>query len=301
MKKILLLLFFFIAAQRLFATPVTGITAFYRSGQVFVTWNNLTITGVKYNLYLSTVPITSGGQLDSAQNLGWVPDSSAINQRMTEIGGGVINTLAIDSLGAPLSVNTGLFVATSTGNGNFYYAVTTTVNGVEDTTIIPGENSLTDSVSELVTMPMPVLQQVRTVKGLPILYLYVQFLTDVTSDIYPRMTTYGSLPQNFSILEVPGTAPYTAFYKLHGGAANFIADTSEDTLNGTYQNAWDIGLDDWTQGGAGGTTWIGYNQNDNVNGAAGVPPTTGLDLLLTQINIAYTIQWIDEKFTGRFN
>jgi hypothetical protein len=51
---------------------ITNIDAFFRDGQVFVTWDNLQETNVRYTLYRSPTPIQYGYQLASAQNLGYV-------------------------------------------------------------------------------------------------------------------------------------------------------------------------------------------------------------------------------------
>ena len=76
-----------ILMQTAYATPVTGINPVSKHGQVFVTWTNLTSTGVKYVLYKSAHPIIHGYQLDTAQNLGYVHDSSSLNKRLSNILG----------------------------------------------------------------------------------------------------------------------------------------------------------------------------------------------------------------------
>jgi len=291
MRRLLVTLLFFISAHTVFGTPVTYITASYKNGQVFVVWNNLSILGVKYNLYRSNLPITSGKLLATSQNLGWVPDSSAVDKRITELSNGRVTMLTLDSLGEPLPFTEGLFVATSTANGAFYYAVTTTVNGVEDTSIVVGQNSLSSPIQELVTTPQPVLQQVRMVGGKYPLLIYVQFLTSASTPGYPAMTTYGCTPVNFSVMETPGTAPHPIKYKLHPGGSNFLQDTSGGE---TFAGVWNVGLDDWTSFGSG-TCWMGYNQSDNINQHQTTPPTSGIDLLLTTRRILYTMQWVNKN------
>ena len=155
MKSLVILLTFIICLSILHSQTVTNINAFYRDGQVFVTWENLTVSNVLYTLYHSSNPIEYGYQLSSARNLGSVRDNSAKNERLSDILG-ILKYLKIDSARVPLSGIQGLFVATSTDIGSFYYAVTTTINNVEDTAIILGVNSISSPISETVVMPRPV-------------------------------------------------------------------------------------------------------------------------------------------------
>ena len=155
---------------------VTNISAAYQAGQVFVTWDNLTSTEVRYTLYRSAAPIQHGFQLSSAQNLGDVRDNSALNRRLTDLSGGTPKYLKIDSASSPLGGNKGLFVATSTTAGSFYYAVTANVGDLEDTTIVAGSNATTSPVNEDVVMPQPVWQESRLLGG-KTYDIYVQYAT----------------------------------------------------------------------------------------------------------------------------
>ena len=99
-------------------TIVNDISAFYRDGQVFVTWDNLASSGIRYNLYRSSDPIQNGSNLTTAQYLGSVRDNSAMNQRLTEIFSET-RYYKIDSVGVQLPDSLGLFVETSTEDGSF--------------------------------------------------------------------------------------------------------------------------------------------------------------------------------------
>ena len=168
---------------------VSNITAISKNGQVFVTWDNLPIKDVIYTLYKSPTPIQYGFQLSSAQNLGTVLGNSALNERLTEL----FHTptyLRIDSASPPLTSDKGLFVATSIDSDSFYYAVTANVGEVEDTTIVIDSNSIASPVNEDVQFPQPVWQQSTSLWG-KTTDIYVQFVTKVTSSIYPQMTNVG--------------------------------------------------------------------------------------------------------------
>ena len=103
MKKLysIIVIIFLIQIISSAQTTVTNLSAFYRDGQVFVTWDNLTTTGVRYNLYKSATPILYGSQLSTAQNLGAVRDHSARNLRLTGIFG--TRYFKIDSAGTQLA------------------------------------------------------------------------------------------------------------------------------------------------------------------------------------------------------
>ena len=140
----------------------TGLLAFHRSGQTFLTWNeDGQVTGEKYNIYRSASPITSAN-LSSAQKLTskWGPldDNTSVHSRVAP-GSGVPANFVIQDLGTPLSGEKGLFVYTTpTGqSGTWYYAVTQVTAGNESLTVTGGSSSLSTAVTEVVATPRPVL------------------------------------------------------------------------------------------------------------------------------------------------
>ncbi|MCY7411414.1 MAG: hypothetical protein LH473_14165, partial [Chitinophagales bacterium] len=158
---------FFTSLLILFSFPkivlsqtVTNLTRFYRSGQVFLTWNNISNSTALYKVYRSTTKIETSGQLTTAEYLGYVNYHSSFDHNLTNADG-VVKYQRIDSAGLPLNSSTGLFVATTLANGNYYYAVTTLINAVENITIAPGINSMSNAISETVAPPMPVFQENR--------------------------------------------------------------------------------------------------------------------------------------------
>jgi len=152
------------------APMVSGLELRHRSGQTFVTWSEPQ-SGVGYNVYRSTQPITSDN-IDSATLLTdrWGPldnDTSLNKNAVTDIPAYFV----IDDLGAPLSDSSGLFVHTTENAGTAYYAVSTIQNGIENKVLISGQN--TNSVQESVATPRPVLTlSVNGGKG----RLYTQYM-----------------------------------------------------------------------------------------------------------------------------
>src|SRR5207247_2533662 len=82
--KILLLLIFISRISLLSATSINGLTAYYKYGQVFCTWTNLSSAGNEYHLYKSSSPILHGSNLINCQYLGAVRDSSSFNKHLSE-------------------------------------------------------------------------------------------------------------------------------------------------------------------------------------------------------------------------
>ena len=54
----------------LYAQTVTNLSGFYKRGQVFLTWTNVSNSTSLYKVYRSTAAITSSGQLATAEYLG---------------------------------------------------------------------------------------------------------------------------------------------------------------------------------------------------------------------------------------
>jgi hypothetical protein len=267
--------------------PVTNIDAFFRDGQVFVTWDNIPTTNVRYTLYKSSDPIRHGANLTSAQNLGDVRDFSARDQRLTGTGASVF--LKIDPGLPPLAMTKGLFVATSTTAGSFYYAITPTVGGLEDTTIVVGSNALASPVSETVMMPKPVWQETRIIDGRTF-EIYVQFATKVTSSIYPQMTNAGSYPFHFAIVKSGTTAPHPVTFWMHGQGGSFLPSSSGFRTTG-IPNEWIVTIDDWLPGMWAQTSYYGYHENYDIYSSTSPLFTSGTLYNYTAARVAHTVNW----------
>ena len=286
--KTLSVLFGLALSVNAYATPVTNISAFYRDGQVFVTWDNLITTNVIYTLYRSKNPIEFGSELSSAENLGFVRANSARNQRLSGILG-TARYLKIDSLGTPLESTRGLFVATTTITGAFYYAVTTSTAGVEDTTILTGSNSLTTPIVETVALPRPIWQENRTV-GSRTYEIYIQFATKVTSSFYPQMTNAGSFPFNFAIIKQGSASVHPVTFWMHPGDGTFLSNNDVSGIGDP--NEWIVTLDDWVPNTSDGVTlYYGFHEDYDVFRDANPVPTTGKLHNYTAARMSWTINW----------
>jgi len=281
----LVLVSFLLSSKFSSAATVTNISAYSKNGQVFCTWSNLNFKGVLYNLYKSDSPIQFGSQLADCQYLGFVTDSSSLNKRYSEVIHQHVY-LKLDSLAAPLDSLIGLFVATSEQMGGFYYAVTTVVNGIEDTAIVPGKNSLIDPVAENIGKPLPIFQYVEMPGGFYV-EVYVLFTTSTSTLHFPQMTNVGSYPFNFSVLKKGTATLHPLTLRLPGGGGTFLSAISSNVLQNEYRISMDDILPDEAH-----ATWFGFHENyDIYNAKVNSPPTTGInrDYYLERMN--YALDW----------
>ncbi|MBN2365364.1 MAG: T9SS type A sorting domain-containing protein [Calditrichaeota bacterium] len=267
---------------------ISNMNAIFKNGQVFITWDELQQTDVVYTVYKSPDPIEYGYQLSSAQNLGNVRDNSRINERLSEIIGVPIS-LKIDSASTPIAAGKGLFVATATETGSFYYAITARFNNLEDTTIIAGSNSLISPVSETVMMPKPVWQQNRTVSG-KLFEIYVLYATKVTSSIYPQMTNAGTFPYNFAIVKSGNIAPHPLTIYLHAGGYHFLPTSTFFKTTGD-PNEWVLSIDEWIPGMIFTTYSYGFHENYDLFAATNPVPTSGMLYNYTAKKVEFIIDW----------
>lgn len=281
--KILLPLLFFLLTNIVLATPVNTFTATYKNGQVFCTWTNLSSTGVEYHLYRSPNPIVHGSDLENCQYLGAVRDSSSLNKHLSEVESQYY-FLKTDSLASPLDVNVGLFVATSQQNGNFYYALTTEISSVEDTTIVQGENSLINPVLEFVVRPKLVYQTSLNVNN-HLVDVYVLFASFSATVLFPQMVNVGSYPFNVALYR-SGVEPHPLTIRLSGGGSNFLSGIA----SGAAPNEYRIGTDDWLPNEES-STWFGYNDHYDIFSNHNPPPVVGVNHDYALERLEYTIDW----------
>lgn len=263
------------------SATVTNINAVYRYGQVFVTWDN--VTADFFVLYKSSAPILHGSDLSTAQNLGKVGPYSSFNVHPGR-------HLRIDSAALPLVSTKGLFVATSTSNGAFYYAVTTTTGNIEDTAILLGSNSLSMSVSETIEEPKPVWQ-FDTLIAPKLFNAYVWFATKVTSSNFPKMTSAGTYPLNFATVKQGTQSPHPVTFWMRGSALNFFSSYVFGTGD---PNEYIISIDDYTPVSYDyNSSWYyGYHENyDFFNPGPNPIPDTGTIFNYTSAMVSHTVNW----------
>ncbi|MEZ6063177.1 MAG: alpha/beta hydrolase-fold protein [Planctomycetaceae bacterium] len=269
----------------------TGIHAFHRSGQTFITWNEaINVGGEHYNVYRYSSPITTAN-LSQAQKLTskWGPldDATSVNKLS---GPNSPATFVINDLGTPLSGDQGLFVhTTAAGNGgSWYYAVTQITNGVEILTINPGSNATTSAVVESPAAPAPVLvSSVNNGSG----RVYTQFMDYAHWN--PTFQGYAynyavALPQGYN-----GNTAYPLKLTLHAYGGRYEAPPEA-------QFGWQaiqVFPDD--PGGDAGTThtwWYGFAADHNYQ-TQGPIPANGVIENFTEQRLLRTIDEVIANFS----
>jgi hypothetical protein len=263
---------------------VSQLTGVYKHGQVFLTWLKAPDSFIYYKVYRSPTPITSGNQLPTCEYLGWTNSTSSIDQDLTHHDKDTVY-LVIDSGSAPLGGETGLFVATTLADGNYYYAVTTVSNGVEDNTIIPGTNSFQTAISEKTEEPKPVYQQSRYIsyKNVDIYALFTSMKNEPGG---PLMNKAGFIANDFAVCK-NGKTNQPLRIRFHGGGADFlynITAQSDSEINISPEHLFPSGDN---------ASWWGANENfDLYNGDNNlVPPTSGINYNFVYLQVTRIIDW----------
>jgi hypothetical protein len=180
-------------------TQVTGIHAFHRAGQTFITWNELqdwvgkdnpttvemypkltsrnTPNETRYHVYQHTSPITASNlkdakYLESIQPIScWNFMDITIDWQCERCPNGLWDDYIVerfstdeDGKATPLARNKALYVHTATENQTSYYAILTVINGKANTSSLVSGNSLTSGIVEKVQTTEPAYQGLDTVK-----------------------------------------------------------------------------------------------------------------------------------------
>lgn len=207
-------------------SQAAGLKGFFRSGQTFLTWNQISGEKVRYRIYRSDKPIKDFSQLSGEMIVATVNDYTGFNWmgstnrrdiRMASQAGktyvipGRINYI-IEEGKDPLLDRTGLFVYTAKKNQTGFYVVTAIVDGKENKTVVMGKNSLSEGIKEKVEAVMPVKQNNQD---------YVHWTDNVGTEFYPAMSSLPSVPYIFRVKVPKGKGPFCLIGNLHGSGAQY--------------------------------------------------------------------------------
>jgi len=285
------------ATVSIFAIRPSNMNAFFRSGQVFITWDEVA-NGQKYVVYSSTAPITTENIASAVKRIERA-QGSAGNKMLNYLGGAsfstlnppctftrnVITPLADGQSGMASAVDsgTGMIVLTSHQAGGFYYAVTAFTGGVEDKSCDAG-NSV-GPVNEVVEEPVPVLIWRSNIM---LARIYLQY-TDVDSFNPTMCNTYAftywvGVPSNYNTTS--GTLPLELF--LDGSPGNMPA-VGDDCRY--YCEGINLKIQD------NRTWWYGYSQTfpydtSYLYFAGGPVATSGPVINFTQARIMNMLKWM---------
>ncbi len=288
-----------------FTLSVNGFTiknlkAHYRNGQVFLVWKNADVTNLQYHVYRSVTKFTSASQLNSDSYLGFVVDSSSKNYRLSTIDG--VNIFYRWNVkGSPVAAGKGLYAITCMDDAAFYYAVMVEDNstGIEEKSIIGGENSLSLPVSETVIKPQPVLQDSVLMPSGIWKYRYVQYCNNQETPLYPAMNSTGSYGFNFFIIK-RGTlisAPLMVSYQ-----GDDLAASADVSFESQFDNCWILGVDDWlpirySDGRFGDNVYYCcYHEHFNIYTDKNPIPSSGIIKTYPQKRVMESIKWLRDQF-----
>lgn len=203
----------------------TNLSVFHKEGQSFITWDEINkiipdqdsitikevfsvkkayLRKITYNVYCSTSPIT---QVEGLKPIATVPALSGWN--MDFYGSNAYNTekpafrYVLTDLGTPISNGKGLWVNNADFAGGAYYAVTVTVDGIENK-VISSENTLTEPINEQLGQGVPVLQRIEKPISFdyaqtPTLYYYTRWEAPPNSSVEGKAFDYlVGVPKNVS-------------------------------------------------------------------------------------------------------
>ncbi|MDB4224678.1 esterase family protein [Granulosicoccus sp.] len=249
---------------------ITQLNVTHRSGQTFILWPEINRTA-HYNIYRHDQPISEDNLYNATLlNNRWGslgPDTS-VNRHATD---GIPSTFVVGDLLPPLSTNTGMFVYTipEGESAQSYYAVTSIINGQENTQIVPSENSLTAPIQERSDSPSPVLTtSTNGGKG----RVYTQYMD--YHNWNPTLNGYAysyavTLPFNYN----PSIA-YPLMLRLHafGDGYRFLSETPYESQHiqvspsdpGPAQNT----IHTW---------WYGFSANHNYKTDGNIPSSGNIE------------------------
>ncbi len=203
------------------------VTAQFRHGQTFLTWNEVAKPGIKYNIYRSRLPIETPEDLSKDNLLATVNDQTSLNL-MASINRTRFNSLppgqpyslenriyyVIEDGMAPLADTTGLFVYTVQKFGQAFYAVTAVENGVENRNLyaLSDGNVTRKAVHERIQAVRPVKQNATD---------YVHWTDDTGTRHYPAMSSVPGLAYNFRVHAPAVQGQYPVIGVLHAENLQF--------------------------------------------------------------------------------
>ena len=264
----------------------TNVEVFHRSGQSFVTWDEVSGGSTAYNVFRDTSPITS---VAGFTPLGMVGQNTTLNSRAKVAEG-------VDSLpyrivqGVDLSLTAGLFVHTTETTGEYYYAVTSVDSTGENTTVIPGQNATSVALPETLRMPQPVLQRTVMPGNGRSYDIYVHWTSNTGTTLYPAMCVVPSKAFTFLIVRQGAGALHPLLVGMHAYGGNYYGSPSNPITGTGYPGEWVLSPDDVLENDIKSSMWYGYHEG--FDWQTGQPvPTSGTNVDYTQRRVVYAFDW----------
>lgn len=263
--------------------------ATHRDGQTFLRWRAPPGRGWRYRVYASATPIVTPQDLATAALVGTAGDSSACDHRLSRL------------LGVPLGFRTqpggpepdpanGLFVRTVEQPGNVFYAVTSTPGSfAEDSTIVPGANSLVTATVESVLVPRPVFQRSLLV-GQATVEVWTLWTWNADQPGFPAMAATPGLAFDCGLVRgAESSAPLVV--RFHPRSGSFLSGLGGIGVAGEWVLALDDGLPNDEN-----TFWFGYHPDYDVTRRNNPPPLAGPVVDYTARRVDWTFDWARRGF-----
>ncbi|MGB3076968.1 MAG: MopE-related protein [Chitinophagales bacterium] len=265
---------------------ITKLQGTYSNGQVFLTWKNIPGEAY-YKVYRSKVSITGSTQLAGCEYLGWTDKNSAQDNNLSAHNG-IVSYYHLDSNDIPLKPGVGLFVATTLEDGNYFYAVTSILNGVENLSVVAGSNSITQAIAETVAITLPVFQ-IHDQAGNESIDIYTIFYSTKKAIGEPLQNRAGFIAMDFALNPhfsgegVPGLKVL-----FHGGGDDFFWGMQKPPGNMIV-----LGMEELLPNDASD---LGYGSNENYDfykdNTDNEVPTSGINYDFQQAIIFQAIDWV---------
>ncbi|MBR9978981.1 MAG: hypothetical protein KFH87_12920 [Bacteroidetes bacterium] len=269
---------------------VNGLTAYHYSGQTFLSWNSAGPAVTQYTVYRARKPLRTALALLQAEQQYVVAPGSALNRRLSEILKRPIFYRLPGPEGA-LNALRECLVVTSTGNGQWYYAVTAGGPRGEYRQLRAAANTLIQGVREQVAMPDAV-HQGRFSWEQRKMDIFAHWGTDTDLPNFPAMSNLSSQAFLFALRKNGVTRAHPLVVRLHGRGDHFLNSVHGAGSPFDYI----LALDDYLPGTGSPTFWFGYDRGMDILGRAPLSAAPGLGVVdYTMRRLRWTVDWARRK------
>ena len=267
----------------LWAATGVDLTAEFRFGQTFITWQQANDPQQHYDIYRNDEKLATVSAHTGLNVLAVVDRMKLSNTRPPEVYElPERRTFIIRDGAAPLAPGQGLFVHTAKAEEEAEYAVTFAGEGL-------GPNTPRVRMRERVEFPQPVRQNETE---------FVHWTDDIGTPLYPAMSSRPSVPYNFRVHAPEGDGPFPLIGFLHGALMNFTktqiggeaeARAVRIALDSPIMRGEIKGLEGerWAAG-----AWYGYNENWGTDR----PEEAGRIVDYVARRVLWTLDWAEKHY-----
>jgi len=269
------------------AVDGSGVAAFHRAGQTFLTWPET--TAARYAIYRGSERIESISDLAYTERIAIIEAGSSLNARAANVEGRSPH-YAIEEGADPVPEGVGLYVGTAKADGAAAYAVVALFNADESSIWLGG----TPVLQETVGPPVPVLQSRRIEQDHARMH-FVHWAPHGGADDPIALCNRPGQAFNFIVREpLRRTNPTAAVFVLHGGSGSYASRT-------TFPDQPDLVIvspDSFMPGDPEGVdrswdAWYGYHENVGT----GLTFSDGRNVAYTERRLRFMVEWFTDVFS----